>query len=399
MAAYSHSKLSTYEQCPLKYKLVYIDKIKRPEEESIEAFLGSRVHDTLQKCYDDIKLTKLDSLSDLIGFFNKIWNKSWHDSVMVIRPDVTPEHYRKLGERLIENYYKRYSPFDQDITIDTEMRLHFALDEDNIYKMTGFVDRLSRTADGIYEIHDYKTSSYLVDQKEIDADRQLGLYHLAIQKKWPEAQKIRLIWHYLAFDTELVSYRTPQAIRSLTDDTIQLIDRIESTCDFPPSESGLCEWGEYQQFCPRRKHYYKVESLPVEEYSAESGVVLVNKYSELKAKAEAIDMEIRKIRDDLIDYARREQLEVIKGNDRKVRIKFEQRLKFPGKNDDERKELDNLLMEAGKWGEISQLDTILLGKVIEDKQWSPDLIERVLKYGKLEEISSVYLSKLKKEEE
>ncbi len=318
---------------------------------------------------------------------------------MIIRPGVTPDHYRTLGERFIENYYKRYSPFDQDATIETEMRLNFALDDANEYKMMGFVDRLSRTADAVYEIHDYKTSSHLVDQKEIDADRQLGLYHLAVQKKWPDAQKIRLIWHYLAFDTDLVSYRTPKTIRSLTDDTIQLIDKIESTLDFLPGESGLCEWCEYQQFCPRRKHYYKVESLPVEEYSTESGVVLVNRYTELKAKAEAIDTEIRKVRDDLINYARREQLEVIKGNDRKVRIKFEQNLKFPGKNDNERKELDNLLKEAGKWGDISQLDTTLLNKVVEDGQWSPELIDRVMKYGKLEETSAVYLLRLKKEEE
>ena len=149
----------------------------------------------------------------------------------------------------------------------------------------------------------------------------------------------------MAFDAELVSYRTPEAISDLTSSTIELIDQIESAQDFPPNESRLCEWCEYQQFCPRRKHFFKVESLPVEEYSGESGVVLVNKYAELKAKAEAIDIDIQKVRDNLIDYARREQLEVIKGNDRKVRVKFEQKLKFPGKNDRERKELDDILIE------------------------------------------------------
>ncbi|MGZ3558640.1 MAG: PD-(D/E)XK nuclease family protein, partial [Thermodesulfobacteriota bacterium] len=43
MPVYSHSQLSTYETCPQKYKLSYIDKIE-VETEGIEAFMGSRVH-------------------------------------------------------------------------------------------------------------------------------------------------------------------------------------------------------------------------------------------------------------------------------------------------------------------------------------------------------------------
>jgi len=30
MPVYSHSKLGTYENCPRKYKLQYIDRIERP---------------------------------------------------------------------------------------------------------------------------------------------------------------------------------------------------------------------------------------------------------------------------------------------------------------------------------------------------------------------------------
>ena len=40
MVQYSHSRLSTFEQCPLRFKYQYIDKIKR-EEDSIEAFMGN----------------------------------------------------------------------------------------------------------------------------------------------------------------------------------------------------------------------------------------------------------------------------------------------------------------------------------------------------------------------
>ena len=49
MTVYSHSRLSCFEQCPHKFKLQYIDKVETEVEESIEAYLGLRVHETLEK--------------------------------------------------------------------------------------------------------------------------------------------------------------------------------------------------------------------------------------------------------------------------------------------------------------------------------------------------------------
>ena len=73
MPMYSNSRLGTYENCPQQYKLNYLDKIKLPEEqEGIEAFLGSRVHETLQKLYQDLKYTKVNSLGELVGDYKSL---------------------------------------------------------------------------------------------------------------------------------------------------------------------------------------------------------------------------------------------------------------------------------------------------------------------------------------
>ena len=69
-ALYSHSRLSTFEQCPLKFKFAYIDKIETEIEETIEAFLGSRVHEALEKLYKDLKFQKLNTLKELLGFMH-----------------------------------------------------------------------------------------------------------------------------------------------------------------------------------------------------------------------------------------------------------------------------------------------------------------------------------------
>jgi len=48
MMIYSHSRLAAFEQCPLRFKFQYIDKLKPDIKQSIEGFLGNKVHDTLE---------------------------------------------------------------------------------------------------------------------------------------------------------------------------------------------------------------------------------------------------------------------------------------------------------------------------------------------------------------
>ncbi len=74
MTVYSHSRLSTFEQCPQKFKLQYIDKVETEVEESIEAFLGSRTHETLEKLYRDLQYQKENTLDDLLSFLHDEWD-------------------------------------------------------------------------------------------------------------------------------------------------------------------------------------------------------------------------------------------------------------------------------------------------------------------------------------
>lgn len=85
MTLYSHSSLSCFEQCPHKFKLNYIDKVKTEVEESIEAFLGVRAHETLEKLYRDLEYQKKNTLDDLLLFLHDEWAKNWNDSILIVR--------------------------------------------------------------------------------------------------------------------------------------------------------------------------------------------------------------------------------------------------------------------------------------------------------------------------
>lgn len=400
MPVYSHTQLSTYEECPLKYKLHYLDKVKIEEAvEGIEGFMGSRVHETLQKCYDDLKYTRINSLDDLLAFYGTVWEKRWHDDVVISKAGLTAANYRALGAKTIENYHRRYAPFDQDVTIYTEKMLHFSLDAEGKYKLRGVIDRLARDKDGTFVIHDYKTSSHLPTQEEADHDRQLALYHIGVKRNWPQARDVRLVWHYLAFDAELVSTRSEESLLALVEDTSNLIDEIESAKDFPAKESFLCNWCDYPHLCPHRKHPARMADLPANEYLKEPGVKLVNKYAELKRQVEEIGAEMDKIREAIVAYARREECSNIQGSGCSARIYFRDALKFPKKGEPERAALENLIREVGKWMEVSDLDVFKLAKIVDEGKWDRKLVDRISKFGQIDPTTTVRLFQAKAKEE
>jgi len=401
MPTYSHSQLSTYETCPQQYKLSYIDKIE-VETEGIEAFMGSRVHEALEKLYRDLKVTKLNTLEELLYFYHQSWEKNWNDMIQIVRKDYCAQDYCRLGEKSITDYYKRYYPFDQGKTLGLEEYIYFPLEEEKGYWIRGFIDRVTLVDSSILEIHDYKTSNRLPTQGDVNSDRQLAFYQMGVGGKWQGVQEVRLVWHYLTFDTEIHSSRTPEQLQQLRETTLELIRRIETDRQFLPKEGPLCDWCDYQGFCPKRKHLIAVGSLPANEYLNEEGVGLVNRYVEVKERKrllnEEIDVELAKIEEALYAYAQREEVEAIFGSDHVAKLKVEMKEKYPLKGDPSRKILDEIIKKAGKWMEVSDLNPWMLARVIGRGGWVPSLVNKVKGFSTVEESRSITISKLKERE-
>jgi putative RecB family exonuclease len=401
MPTYSHSQLSTYETCPHQYKLAYIDKIE-VETEGIEAFMGSRVHDALEKLYRDLRVTRLNTLEEILGCYGQSWEKNWNEMVQIVRKDYSAEDYRRLGERCIADYYKRYYPFDQGKTLGLEEYINFPLEEEKDYWIRGYIDRVTLLDDSVLEIHDYKTSSRLPTQEDVNSDRQLAFYQMGVAEKWQGVQEVRLIWHYLTFDAEIRSSRTPDELRQLCQATLDLIRTIEADRQFLSKEGPLCNWCDYQGFCPKRRHRIAVENLPPNEYLNEEGVALVNRYVEMKERKrlfnEEIDVELAKIGEALYAYARGKGIEAIFGSDHVAKIRMERKEKYPLKGDPNRKALDEMIKKAGKWMEVSDLNPWMLARIMSRGGWPPSLVNRVKEFSSVVESESIIVSNLKEKE-
>jgi len=247
---YSHSRLSAYEKCPLQYQYRYLDKIKR-DTQSIEAFLGNRVHETLERLYRDLLASRTPSLDELLALYHKSWAENFSDKITIVRKELGSDHYRNLGVDCVTKFYRSQHPFDDGTTLGLEERVTLALDEQGRYQLQGYIDRLVRQGRGVFEIHDYKTSSGRPpSESDLRKDRQLTIYRMAVAKRFPEAREIRLVWHYLVSGRTFTTDRTPEEIERHRRQMIGLIDTIEATKEFPARVSALCGWCEYRDICP-----------------------------------------------------------------------------------------------------------------------------------------------------
>ena len=247
---YSHSRLSSYEKCPLQYRFRYIDRIKR-DTKSIEAFLGNRVHEALERLYRGRMTSRILPLDAIIAGFQKSWDENFSDKITIVKTALGPTHYRDVGVACLTKFYHRHHPFDDGTTLGLEEPITLALDVEGRYTLNGYIDRLVRLDRGVFEIHDYKTSSgWLPSASDLRRDRQLTIYRMAVAKRFPEAREIRLVWHYLVPGQTFRSDRTPEEIERQRRQIIGLIDTIESAREFPARVSALCDWCEYRDICP-----------------------------------------------------------------------------------------------------------------------------------------------------
>ena len=396
MPEYSISQLENFEECPRQYKFIYVDKIKRYEE-SVEAFLGQRFHQAMEWLYGE-RAVRVVPLEELLEYYEKDWAKRWHSDVKIRKEGRTADDYRLMGRRFIEDYYRRYHPFDQGKVLGLERFIRFPLDKEGRYRCKGVIDRLMLAPDGAYEVHDYKTGSNLPEQKELDEDRQLALYQVGVQTLWPDAKVVRLVWHEAAFDVEMRSSRTPEDLDMLKEELAALIDRIEVETEYAPHESALCDWCAYRDLCPAKKHLVKVEALPRDAWKDEPGVKIADAYAEKWRKREGLETEVKEveveldgIRDAAIAFAEREGVTAIAGTDARLRVSRKDRLKAPEKGSGAREALEAALRTAGVWEEVSTLDAAALEKAVSDGRWAAEVTERIKAFVSLEKRYTVIL--------
>jgi putative RecB family exonuclease len=395
MTCYSHSRLGTYENCPYQYKLRYIDKIRPEIPDTIEAFLGSIVHEALDGLYKDIKFKKEISKANLIKDYNELWERRYSNDILIVKAEkegVNSENYRKMGEQFISDYYDRMEPFDQLTILGLETTDRMTLPDGNKWHVR--IDKLGCDSEGNYFVCDYKTNSRMKDQEEADNDRQLALYSIWVKNKFKDAKSVKLVWHMLAFNKDAVSERSDEELEKLQKEVCDKIKEIESATEFPRNKNALCDYCDYKAMCPSFKHEAELEKIKeVEKFKEDEGVKLVDEFSEIKMKLGELKKQDADFKEKLIAYAKQFDIDVVYGSNKKCSVKESDKIIMPEGEDKEK--LVKLLKDKGLWDDFNMLSYAKVNSEVIKGEVDKD----VKKMVELEKSFRLSLSKRKDKED
>jgi len=375
MPLYSYSRIGCFENCPRQYKFRYIEKPPIEAPEGVEAFMGKMVHETLEECHRLASFDRPLSESELLSVYERIWTEKLPANLKIVKENLTADDYFRAGLKALRNYHARHYPFDQELTLGLERNVIIPLDEGGQYKLTGFVDRIARDGSGRLRIHDYKTSATLPTQADMNADRQLPLYQIAVEVMWPDNNGIELVWHYLRYDTTFLSSRTSEQLDRLKQEYIGKIKRIEAATElgnFPTNETNLCHWCDYYDLCPAKGGKGAPDEsrqIATTEIAPEVVALKVDAYIALDAEKKELEAKLAEIREVLVGQGRSGTSTLLRGSgDKAVTVSLHQAVKLPTRSADLAafEMIERLIKEAGLHPAYSSLDIGRVQKGIEE---------------------------------
>ncbi|MBT4596871.1 MAG: PD-(D/E)XK nuclease family protein [Candidatus Diapherotrites archaeon] len=374
---YSHSRISCFENCKLAYKFRYIDRVKVDIPTTIECFMGSQVHDALEKLYKDKMHGKDLTKKQVLDYYEKEWKKNYKDTIKITKKEYTANNYKKQGKTYIEEYYNSYHPFNQLKILGLETSNFLKLGS-NTYSVR--IDKLAHK-DDTYYICDYKTNSAMLEQDKADKDRQLAMYCLWVKQKYPDAKKIVLLWHMLKFGKEVTSVRTNDELKALRKETIGKINEIVTCKEFLPNITRLCDWCVYKHLCPSFKHEAELEEKTVREFRKDEGVKLVDELARVKEETSVLKSRKEELENDLVEYSKQHEIDTVFGSKMKASVKEGVKLEW------DKTKLEKWLKKNKLYEEYSSLNTFRLNSEVKKGNKKLD------KFAKKDKSFSVRLSK------
>lgn len=213
---YTINMLKTFEDCPQRYKFMYVDNMRFPEQKSDKTDTGTRIHALI-----NYKLNGKD-VSKMVEQLDKNDKLLW---------------YNFLNSPVLK-YHFLESEYAFDVKFGTS-------------RLTGRIDALFET-DGEYVIVDWKTGEISDENERFQTMFYLcALYEVYKQKHLPVT--------YDSFSLRYVLLNTGTSIRiAFSEDLfmqyrnkiIGIIDKIETGENYFCYKTDKCKNCKYLKFCP-----------------------------------------------------------------------------------------------------------------------------------------------------
>jgi putative RecB family exonuclease len=242
----SPSSVSTWLQCPLKFKLRRIDKV--PEEQTEAQAVGNMTHEVLEALFlqPAAERTARFAREEMV----RIWHDKWQaHAESALGMSAHAQHMMRWNAwQCVENYFGLEDPTTVELAgTEDEVRGHVAG-----VPVLGFIDRWT-VVDGVATISDYKTGKVSKPPYDRDKKLQLMIYaDLVEETKEVAVGGCELI--YLKGKGTRVVYEPTDELRSETRDTVARVwEELRESCetdDFRTNRTKLCDWCSYKPTCP-----------------------------------------------------------------------------------------------------------------------------------------------------
>lgn len=243
---FSFSRLKAYSQCPLRYRYRYLKGMKEAFK-SIEAFLGSVVHEVLEWMYRRRSEGAPPALDEVLDELARRWQASWTDDIAIVRLGVSADDVYRQGREMLTGFFHNVFLSDRSTTIALEQRMSARISEDVTF--TGFADRVGRTEQGRLFVVDYKTSSREGDASDFSEGLQAPLYAVSAMDHNGDATCLAG-YHYLRFGStnwREVDRKTGEVLQNRFR---RLAEEALAATEFPAKPGILCAWCGFNRICP-----------------------------------------------------------------------------------------------------------------------------------------------------
>lgn len=234
----SFSRLSRFEQCPLSFKLNYIDK--RRAEPGVPLRFGKLVHAVLEVLVrEHMEGERTGPLSEERAI--ELYREGWAREALAGMEVFTE------GIDILKAFVRNQGDLDHKdvLAIEKEFRLTIGR-----FTVLGFIDRVDWVDDETVEVIDYKTNRMLFTRDEVEHSLQMSLYHLAARQIWPWAKKVRLSFDMLRHGIRMRTERTPEQIDAARAYVETLGAMTEEAAEYPARLNSNCVWCDHKQSCP-----------------------------------------------------------------------------------------------------------------------------------------------------
>lgn len=268
--------ISTYIQCPFKFKCRSDEEIKAEFIDTPENFVGKAIHSALKDFFDILKIPidkrKNQDIGKILrlswarmqknGWSNDCW--SAEERAKLFGSKEQEKAFGLQAIAILQNYISNANLLVIPLSLEDWMDCSLGG-----FKIAGRVDRIDQDSESSISVWDYKTGKLPFHnsvEKMMEEDLQLPIYAIIASRLNPFAEKIRAGLIFIKYSRIYDITWTKNQLKEMEDKVVAVIKRANEDKELLPRVNKLCPWCEYMKVCPA-KNSIQMEDQKVEEVS------------------------------------------------------------------------------------------------------------------------------------